>query len=56
MYNLIFVKLKSLDEIIKSITSERNNKPPGNDDLTAEFYKLFSNEIAPVLLHESLAP
>ena len=31
----------SLDEIIKSINSETNNKPPGNDGLTAEFYKLF---------------
>ena len=39
-----------LDEIIKSINSETNNKPPGNDGLTAEFYKHFSNELAPVLL------
>ena len=30
----------SLDEIIKSINSETNNKPPGNDGLTAEFYRL----------------
>ena len=27
----------SLGEIIKSISSETNNKPPGNDGLTAEF-------------------
>ena len=40
----------SLDEIIKSANSEANNKPPGNDGLTAEFYKYFSNELAPVLL------
>ena len=40
----------SLDEIIKSINSETNNKPPGNDGLTAEFYRHFSNEVAPVLL------
>ena len=26
----------SLDQIIKSINSETNNKPPGNDGLTAE--------------------
>ena len=32
----------SLDEIIiKSINSETNNKPPGNDDLAAEFYRHF---------------
>ena len=40
----------SLGEIIKSINSETNNKPPGNDGLTAEFYRHFSNELAPVLL------
>ena len=39
----------SLDEIIKSINSETNNKSPGNDGLTGKFYKHFSNEIAPVL-------
>ena len=39
-----------LDEIIKSINSETNNKPPGNDGLTAKFYRHFSNELAPVLL------
>ena len=40
----------SLDEIIKSINSETNNKLPGNDGLTAEFYKHSSNELAPVFL------
>ena len=40
----------SLDEIIKSTNSETNNKPPGNDGLTAELYRHFSNELAPVLL------
>ena len=40
----------SSDEMIKSINSETNNKPPGNDGLTAEFYRHFSNELAPVLL------
>ena len=40
----------SLDEIIKSINSETNNKPPGNYGITAEFYRHFSNELAPVLL------
>ena len=40
----------SLDEIIKSINSETNNKSPGNDNLAAELYRHFSNELAPVLL------
>ena len=38
------------DKIIKSINSQTNNKSPNNDGLTAEFYKHFSNELAPVLL------
>ena len=41
----------SLDEITKSINPETNNKPPGNDDLKAEFYKHSSNFLAPVLLN-----
>ena len=50
MNTLIFVRLKYL-EIIKSINSETNNKPPGNDGLTASRnYRHFSNELAPVLL------
>ena len=40
----------SLDKTIKSINSEPNNKPPGNVGLTAEFYRHFSNEVAPALL------
>ena len=40
----------SLDETINAINSQRNNKSPGNDGLTAEFYKHFSNDIAPMLL------
>ena len=40
----------SLDEITKAINSQRNNKSPGNDGLTAEFYKQFLNELAPNLL------
>ena len=47
--------------MIKSINSETNNNPPGNDGLTAEFYRHSSNELAPVLLGvyapgESLTP
>ena len=41
MNTLIFVKAEmSLDEIIKSINSETSNKPPSNDGLTAEFYRI----------------
>ena len=39
-----------LDEIIKSINSEINNKLPGNYGLTTEFSKHFSNELAPIIL------
>ena len=39
-----------MDEIIKSINSETNNKSPGNDDLTVEFWKHFLIELVPVLL------
>ena len=40
----------SLAEIIKSINFETNNKSSENDGFTVEFYKHFSNELAPVLL------
>ena len=40
----------SLNEIIKSINSQTNNKSPGNDGLKPVFYKHFSNELAPLLL------
>ena len=40
----------SLDEIIKSINSETNNKPPGNVGLTAEFYRNFKRTSYNVLL------
>ena len=48
-FNLCETKI-SLDEIIKSINFETNNKPPGNVGLTAEYYRHFSNELAPFLL------
>ena len=48
-FNLLEAEI-SLDEIIKSINFETNNKSPGNDGLTSKFYKNFSNELAPVLL------
>ena len=48
-YNLCQAEI-SLDEIIKSIISETNNKLPGSEGLTVEFYRHFLNELAPVLL------
>ena len=39
-----------LDKIIKSLNSQTNNTSPGNDSLTAVFYKHFWKELAPVLL------
>ena len=39
----------SLDEITKAINSQKT-KSPCNDGLTAEFYKQFINELAPILL------
>ena len=40
----------SLNEIIISVNSETNKKYPGNDGLTAEFYKQFLYKLTPVLL------
>ena len=48
-FNLCEVKI-FLDQIVKAINSQKNNKSPGNDALTAKFYKHFSNDIAPMLL------
>ena len=48
--NLSEVKL-FLDEIIKSVNSQTNNKSSGNDALTAKFYEHFSNELAPIFLN-----
>ena len=39
-----------LDEIVKAINAYKNNKSPGNDGTTAEFYKHFANELALILV------
>ena len=39
-----------LYEIIKSINSKTNNKSPGSDALTAQFFKYLPNELALVPL------
>ena len=38
----------SLDEILKSIDSQKYDKSPGNDGFTAEFYKHFSGKLPPL--------
>ena len=43
-FNLCETKI-SLDEIIRFMNSQINDRSSGNDALTAEFYKLFSNEL-----------
>ena len=43
MNDFTFVRLKFSTKKQKSINSQTNNKFPGNDDLTAEFYEHFSN-------------
>ena len=48
-FNLCEAEISS-DWIIKSINFGTNNKPPGNEGLTAEIYRHFSNELASVLL------
>ena len=40
-----------LDDIIKFMNSQANNKSPGNNALTAEFYKHFTSELIPVLFY-----
>ncbi|KAJ0029318.1 hypothetical protein NQD34_004315 [Periophthalmus magnuspinnatus] len=40
----------STHEILTSISKLKNNKSPGPDGLTGEFYKLFSDQIAPFLI------
>uniref|UniRef100_A0A3B3IFC5 Reverse transcriptase domain-containing protein n=1 Tax=Oryzias latipes TaxID=8090 RepID=A0A3B3IFC5_ORYLA len=40
-----------LHEVISAIEHLKLNKSPGTDGLTSEFYKTFSEELAPFLLH-----
>lgn len=40
----------AVEEVVDSIALLKNNKSPGTDGITAEFYKSFSNQLAPFLL------
>lgn len=40
----------TLEEVVASISNLKNNKSPGVDGLSAEFYKEFSEHLAPFLL------
>ena len=46
----------SLNEIIKSIDSETNNKPQGNDGLKAEFLELITFLLASVQISRHIHP
>ena len=48
-FNLCEAKIW-LNEIIKSTNSQTSNNSPGNDGLTAEFYKNVFIELVPILL------
>ena len=50
MKTLSFARRKHKHPQIKSINSQTSNTSPGNDGIKAVFYKLSSNELAPVLL------
>ena len=40
----------TIDECLKSLNSFDNNKSPGNDGLTAEFYKAFWNVMGDLMV------
>ena len=40
----------TIDECFKSLNSFENNKSPGNDGLTAEFYKAFWNIVGDLMV------
>ena len=40
----------TIDECFKSLNSFGNNKSPGNDGLTAEFYKAFWNVVGDLMV------
>ncbi len=44
-----------VDEVLKVIKSLHTGKAPGSDGLTAEFYKHFAEDLAPVLMCSTLA-
>ena len=45
MKMLEFVKTINELELLKALKSMQNNKSPGNEELTKEFYEMFWSEI-----------
>lgn len=39
----------SQNEVLQAVRNLKNNKSPGCDGITSEFYKMFSTELAPFL-------
>ena len=42
----------SMEDILKAVISIKNNKSPGSDGFTVEFYKRFRDDIKEILLHQ----
>ena len=42
----------SMEDILKAVKSIKNNKSPGSDGFTVEFYKKCWDDIKEILLHQ----
>ncbi len=45
----LLIKLITESEIKETITKNKNNKTPGTDSFSGEYYKIFVNELTPIL-------